>query len=137
MTDPIKKGLKDTHDEDKLFKMGENLENVDGKNEMYILGSFLAQLFQIIGNKRAQRTPHDVLMDYIVKYSGVRRGIISPLLGFFYGLFVDDFFEGMMDGRRDAFLDIVRGDTFIKLFDNFAKTIMDQNFIVGQGMELE
>lgn len=72
-----------------LYKKSEDTTSSEGDSEFYILGSFLAELSQIMEQPPFQRqNPHDLLLKYIERYGGARRGIISPLLGFFYGLIV-------------------------------------------------
>ena len=77
-----------------LYKKSEDTTTYDGDTEFYILGSFLAELFHMMSALRsdkfsvAEKNPHDLLLHYIERYGGARRGIISPLLGFFYGIIV-------------------------------------------------
>lgn len=106
-TSSFKSGLVAEENESRERKMldySELVDNVDGEYEMYILGCFIHDLKDI---HYKPLNEHDVFMKYLVKYSGVRRGILGPLLGAIYGLFVTcnsgdptSVFEKMGDDRN-------------------------------------
>jgi hypothetical protein len=145
-TSTFRSGLVAEENESRTQKMldySELVDNIDGDYEMYILGCFIHDLKD---NYYKTINEHDVFMKYLVEYSGIRRGILGPLLGAIYGLFVTcksrdptSVFEKMGGDRYSAYnkiLEHTMGDRFSQrnldvergILQSLTETIFTYNF---------